>query len=304
MKKTKIKKILISAANGTIMPELITHLKKYFYVIGIDSNEIGLAKKYCDEFYKSPPGKDIKFIKFLEKIGKKVDMIFLFVDEELDVVSKNIHKLNKIKNKIILSPLETINICNNKLQFEKFFGKFKNIKLPTFKKNKKNIIKPKIGRGSKNIFISGNQKIINNFHVDKNFIVQEYIKGTEYTVDCLFDKNGELIFSLPRERLVAQNVSIVGKIVKNRKINNFIELIGSKLNFYGPVNVQIIINKDQLYLIEINPRLSGSIIFSIKSGFDPIRTLFKIQKNKKHKINDNKIDYNKSFYRFLKSVSI
>ena len=299
-----MKKILISAANGTIMPELITYLKKSFYVIGIDSSEYGLAKQYCDEFYKSPTGKDIKFIRFLEKVGAKVDMIFLFVDEELDIVSKNLHKLNKIQHKLILSQPKTIDICNNKLEFNKFFNKFRNINLPKFKKNKKNIIKPKIGRGSKNIFVSEDYKIINNFHKDANFIVQEFINGKEYTVDCLFDENGKLIFCLPRERLVAQNVSIIGKTIKNKKINNFIELICSKLNFYGPVNVQIIIKKDQIYLIEINPRLSGSIIFSIKSSFDPIKTLFKIEKNEKYKIDENKIKYNKFFYRFLKSISL
>jgi carbamoyl-phosphate synthase large subunit len=299
-----MKKILISAANGTIMPELVKYLKKSFYVIGIDSNEIGVAKKYCDEFYKSPSGKDVKFINFIKKIGIKVDMIFLFVDEELVTVSKNIHKLNKIKDKLILSPPRTIDICNDKKKFEKFFSEFKNINLPKFKMNKKNIIKPKIGRGSKNIFITKNYQIIKKFQKDKNFIVQEFIDGTEYTVDCLFDKNGKLIFSLPRERLLAQNVSIIGKTIKNKKINNFIELISSKLNFYGPINVQIIIRKNQLYLIEINPRLSGSIIFSIKSNFDPIKILFIIQKIKKYKINENKINYNKFFYRYLKSVSI
>ena len=298
------KKILISAANGTIMPELITYLKKSFYVIGIDNNSIGLAKKYCDEFYKSPNGNDIKFIKFLEKVGANVDMIFLFVDEELDIISRNFNKLNKIQNKLILSERKTINICNDKLKFNKFFKNFKNINLPRFKKNKKNIIKPKIGRGSKNIFITKNNKIINYFQKDKNFIVQEFINGKEYTVDCLFDKNGKLVFSLPRERLVAQNVSIIGKTIKNKKIDTFIKLISSKLNFYGPVNVQIIIKKDQIYLIEINPRLSGSIIFSIKSSFDPIKTLFKIEENVKYRIYENNIKYNKFFYRFLKSVSI
>ena len=49
-------KILISSANGIVMKSLITELKKNFYVIGIDIDNNGDAKNYCDEFYLSPPG--------------------------------------------------------------------------------------------------------------------------------------------------------------------------------------------------------------------------------------------------------
>jgi hypothetical protein len=43
-------KILISAANGPIMRSLILQLKKLnFYIIGIDSNALGAASKFCDE---------------------------------------------------------------------------------------------------------------------------------------------------------------------------------------------------------------------------------------------------------------
>ena len=76
-----MKKILISASNGPIMKEMINLLKKKFYVIGIDSFKIGQADKYCNKFYECPPGSSKAFIKFLEQISKKVDFIFLFVDE-------------------------------------------------------------------------------------------------------------------------------------------------------------------------------------------------------------------------------
>ena len=45
------KKILISAANGVVMESLVKCLRKSFYVIGIDSQNLGNAKNYCDEFY-------------------------------------------------------------------------------------------------------------------------------------------------------------------------------------------------------------------------------------------------------------
>ena len=56
------KKILISAANGPIMKSLIIELKKRgFYVVGIDSSKIGVAQRFCNEFYHSPIGSSLKF---------------------------------------------------------------------------------------------------------------------------------------------------------------------------------------------------------------------------------------------------
>ena len=46
--------------------------------------------------------------------------------------------------------------------------------------------------------------------------------------------------------------------------------ISKLLNFYGPINIQLIQDKNgKIWLIEINPRLSGSVEFSIKAGFNP-----------------------------------
>ena len=294
-----MKKILISASNGPIMLELISHLRKSFYVIGIDSNSNGLAKKYCNEFYKSPKGNDPKFINFLKKIGNKVDKIFLFVDEELKNVSKNLKKLKKIKNKIVISPKKTIFLCDNKENLKKYLNKIENINIPNFKRNKLNIIKPKIGRGSKNIIISKNKALLSLYLKNNKYLVEEFIQGKEYTVDCLFDNIGNLIFSLPRERISAQNVSIIGKIIKDSKIDKIVENISKKITFYGPINIQIIKAKKKYFLVEINPRLSGSIIFSIKSGFDPFSILKKLFSKKK--INLKKIKYNKTFLRYLTS---
>ena len=65
-------------------------------------------------------------------------------------------------------------------------------------------------------------------------------------------------------------MSIVGKIIENKKIYQFIKKLSDKLNFIGNVNIQLIVNKQgKIFLTDINPRISGSIIFSIKAGFNP-----------------------------------
>ena len=136
------KKILISGANGPIMRSLILLLrKKGFYIIGVDASIFGNAESFCDEFYKCPNGKDKNFLRFLNKFSNKVDAIYLYVDEELENVSKNIKNFPHLKKKLIISPPKTIKICNNKNIFHNFF-KYKKIKLPLINFSRKNIIKP------------------------------------------------------------------------------------------------------------------------------------------------------------------
>jgi len=291
------KKILISAANGIVMESLIKILRKSFYVVGIDSQNLGNAKNYCDEFYLSPDGRSKKFINFLHKISYKVDLIFLFVDEEIRNVNNNRTKLSKIKKKLILSDFKTIDICTNKKKTSDFFYNSK-INLPTETYSKKMIAKPIFGRGSKNLFYINNKKDFLFLKKKKSFIVQNLIKGKEYNSDCIFNNKGELIFSLTRERLIHRGVSIVGKVVREESVRKKIILISKLLNFYGPINMQFI--KDgsgKIWLIEINPRLSGSIEFSIKAGFNP---LFYFKENKFKK---PKIKYNSVFIRhFISSL--
>lgn len=290
-------KILISCANGEISYDLISYLKKKYYVIGIDNNKYGLGKKICDKFFICPNGNSNKFPFFLDKISKNINAIFLFADEEILNVSKNLHKLNNIKEKILISNFKTIDICNDKKKLEKRLKKI--VKFPNYKKNKKTLVKPKIGRGSKNIIILNSPEIINKFIKNNNYLVQEFIEGKEYTVDCFFKKDGRLYQSIARERVIKKNVSIIGKTIKNEKINKIVNKISYALKFCGLINFQFIKSKNNIYLIEINPRISGSIIFSIKSNFDIVQ--YTIDHLKNNFTKKNKLIYNKFYYRYYKT---
>lgn len=295
------KKILISGANGPIMRSLILHLKKKgFYIIGIDASKFGNADAFCDEFYKCPNGKDKAFLRFLNKFSNKVDSIYLYVDEELENVSKNIKNFPNLKKKIIISPPKTIKTCNNKTLFYNYF-KDKKIKLPSINSGGKNIIKPNEGRGGKNIFTTSDQRVVKLFKKKSKYLVQKFIFGKEFSADAVFNKKNFLVFAIVRQRIKAQNVSIVGKILKHKKIIEKIEEISSYLKFYGPINFQFIENKKGLWLIEINPRLSGSVIFSITSGFNPILMSYQIHQNQRIYI-PKKIKYKKTYFRFWDSV--
>ncbi len=294
-------RILISCMNGIISYELIKYLKgKKNYIIGIDVEKNGLGKNICDEFYLSPKGNSKEFLDFIDYVSKKVDVIFFYADEEILNISKNLHKL-KCRKKIIISEFKTINLCNDKHQLKQFLHS-KNILLPSNNINKKSIIKKNIGRGSKFLLITKSKNEINFFKKNKNYLVEDYIKGREFTIDCLFNKNHHLIYSIARERLVFSNVSIINRMLKGEKFNKIIKNISQFINFYGPINFQFIEceKSKKIFLIEINPRLSGGVIFSINSGFDIIKIAVDIHLNKKIDYYP-KFKYNKIYKRYLKT---
>lgn len=296
-------KILISSINGPIGYELVKYLKKKFYVIGCDCQPFGLGREICDEFYKSPHGSSKLFLSFLQKMSLKVDQFFLFADEEIYNLSENRNNMSTVIKKTLISPHETIKFCNNKSDLKKYLKNF--LYLPKDNANKI-IVKPKIGRGSKNqLILNDNSNGYSKFFSkDNNFFVEEFIEGKEYTVDCIFNKDYKLDFLLARERVIKSNISIVGKIVKDSKIIMFIEKLSKKLKFIGNVNIQIIINKQKkIFLTDINPRISGSIIFSIAAGFNPFAMASDILLKKKI-TKPKEIKYGKTLFRYWKTFQI
>ena len=302
------KKILITCANGVTSYKLFSKLKKNFIIYGIDINNIGVGKTQCDYFFKSPFPKNKKYIDFLNKILNLVDLAFIYSDEEIQAVLKYMNKNSPNFKKLVLSKEDTLKKCLDKSLFNQFIKSKKNsfFKIPTVKLNKKNIIKPKKGRGSKNILITKNKSIINFFlKKEKDFIVQEFIDGKEFTIDCYFDKYGNLKEYLLRERLIKSSVSLSCKIIKKNKIKKHLIFLSKLFNFIGPINIQYIQKGNNFYLIEINPRLSGSISFSIEHGFDPFKLAAKeyLNYNYKSTKKSNSIFYHR-YYEFIKSRKI
>lgn len=290
-----MKKILISAATSAVSYSIIKNLRKKYYVFGIDSNKASFkfGKSYCDKFQISPKTTDRKYLSFIKKLLTKVDIFIPFIDEELKILSFNKKKLKKVYHKILISEVNSIRLCNDKLLFNDFCIK-KNILTPKLVSFGNAVIKPRIGRGGKNIIITKDKKIINSFIGKKKYIIQKFIKGKEFSVDVLYSKDSKIKNIVCRERVSKSNVSLIGKIIEDKKIINFISQISKHFFFKYLINYQIIKNKNKLYLIEINPRISGSIIFANYSGNNLLMQAVDIFLNKKIK---NKLYNNITIYR-------
>lgn len=257
-------KVLISAAGTLASVSYINHLKsKGYYIIGINSEYETIGKFLCDEYYESPLVTEKKsFISFIETLNFDVYLPWLDEEHLLFASESNI----SFREKILTSSPESIRISINK--FETFlFAKKNSINVADKTENVPAFVRMNISRGSK-----GARKVTSQNELDKldknKYIIQDLLEGQEYTVDCLCDMNGIPKVIVPRERVSAANVSLIGKVCMDNEIINFCKSILEKIKFFGPINIQVMKFKNKLFLIEINPRLAGTSVLTIKAGAD------------------------------------
>ena len=262
-------KILISAAGSAAAAGIILHLRKSgYFVIGIDANpdtqEFG--NHICDEFYICPLATDNSYLEFISELLFKVDVFIPFIDEELLTLS-SADLGSSILRKIMLCERNTVSICCNKIKLQEFC-EINDIPIIPRTNTVPAVYKPAIGRGGKGVCFITDADLL-PYYQEQNGIVQKMQPGIEYTVDVLVGNDGNWQFGVARKRLQAVGVSRIGEIEQHTEVLQLAKLCVEKLNFIHAINIQIMLDSTgKAHLIEINPRLAGSVMFSVFAGFD------------------------------------
>ena len=292
LSKCKNSNILITSASRKV--SLIRNFKKALVgkgkVIAADINPESPALYFADEYLMVPRSDDPNFIKFMVEICKKnqIKLIIPTRDEELSLFSKNKRIFEDIDVQIMVSDVESIEICQDKEKFIKFcenngFG------IPRTFKNSESIkkedfplfLKPVVGKSGKDTFKVDSFEELNEILIkDTDFIIQECIEAPEYTIDLFADFNGNVISAIPRQRVyVWGGESLVTKTVKNEKIINESVSLAQKLKLKGHNTIQCFFDGEDINFIEINPRFGGAASISFEAGANSAEFLIKLINN-------------------------
>jgi carbamoyl-phosphate synthase large subunit len=132
------------------------------------------------------------------------------------------------------------------------------------------VVKPREGSGSRGVIIVGSAKELAALDRSPALIVQEFLPGEEYSVDVLADASGHVIASVPRLRArVDSGVSVGGRTVHDPEVEWFGRTVARATGVTFVANVQC--RRDQAgapALLEVNPRMPGTLGLTIASGVD------------------------------------
>lgn len=257
--------------------QLIEHLKETFTVVGVDASSQNAARYFVDRFFVIPRCDEEGYINELLKIALENDvkLVLPLYEREFGILCDNRSLFEEKGIKILLSDREIIEICNDKMKTQEFFEKEK-ILAPKLTEQAPAVVKPINGMGSQGVFIVNNNEELEAAKVlsYSEYIIQEKISGTEYTIDVLCDFGGNVVAAVPRVRLEVRS----GEVAKSRTdrnqevINKTVELV-AKLNTYGkvigPITVQCFLTENrEIVFLEINPRVGGGVPLTFKAGIN------------------------------------
>ena len=132
------------------------------------------------------------------------------------------------------------------------------------------IVKPRTGSGSRGIVTVGSAAQLAALDRSPTLIVQDFLPGEEYSVDVLADATGHVIASVPRLRArVDSGVSVGGRSLHDPLVEWFGRAVAEATGVTYVANVQCKRDADgRPSLLEVNPRMPGTLGLTIASGVD------------------------------------
>lgn len=252
--------------------------------------------------YPSPAASSSRFIEKLLSIVRKgkYDIVLPILDVTTQVVVKHKDLLSQ-ETRVPIVGYETFMKCRDKSQTMRIAQR-ENIPCPkTYFPDEESIeklrekmsypilIKPCVSHGARGIKrVNENGELIPAYETVKReygaCIFQEYIphSSLQYKAQFFLDKNGDLkaaiVFSKIRYYPVSGGTSTINCTVKrNDIVQNGLRLL-RKMNWYGYADIDLIQDpRDGIAkIMEVNPRVTGSVKIALTAGVDFAYMLYKL----------------------------
>jgi carbamoyl-phosphate synthase large subunit len=291
--------ILISSAGRRValvkaFRKALTSLSMTGRVVAIDISRTAPALYEADSAHVVPRVDDEEFLPALCSIveQEKIGLVIPTIDPELPLYSRQYERFrDELGITVAVSSPEVVETCTDKRAFYCFL---KSIGVPTPRTvNGLDIlkgieieaelefplfVKPRSGFASVHVFKVEDEEEL-RFLIRKypDLIVQQYIRGTEYTVDLLSDLEGTVLSIVPRQRIEVRAGEVTrSRTEKNSAIIEYSGKIAEALGSRGPITLQCLLSEGIPYFFEVNPRVGGGLPASIAAGANTPRMLIRM----------------------------
>ncbi|TVQ04748.1 MAG: ATP-grasp domain-containing protein [Balneolaceae bacterium] len=280
---------LVTAVGSLASDIIIKVLRENFHksrIFGTDiyPKEWLWESSLVDQFFQVPLASDSSYINTLLQIcsENQVNFIIPLIDPEVDSLSDSRQPFNYQNITLCIASKEMIKTCRNKLNlYNAFINDTVVSVIPTYLEPEpasKNhgfplICKPLKGRSSEGV-IKISDALMGSIlpeHLNHT-IFQPFISGDIFTVDAVRDRYGNCT-CITRKELIRNKIGagITVKVLKHSELEETTSYIAAKIDALGAFNVEFIFDGNKYYVMDINPRFSAGIEYTVLSGYDIVK---------------------------------
>lgn len=277
-----MKKIFITAVGGDIGYGIIKALKSIgndLYIIGCDIQHYNFSLDIVDEFLDAPRYNDEKnWLDFVLEVieYKKVDYFLPVTEDEIKITDRNRDMFSSCK--LLINHSNVLDISLNKwktalnladcgVDTPKTWDK-----LEKCEKKYPLIVKEMSSCGSHGVYkVSNEEELIRVFSDMQHPIIQSCVGNAddEYTMAVFSDC--KIVNAIAFRRILGfGGMTRYVELVNDNELLSIANKIARYFKLKGSINIQMRKVGNKYYVFEINPRISSTIGFRYKLGFNDI----------------------------------
>jgi carbamoyl-phosphate synthase large subunit len=310
--------IFITGIGGDLAQNVVASLKNVKSVnkiIGSDISAQNSGRMFVDKLILSSAPSDNNYLTSLSRNFKehKIEAFIPMSQLELEFfanLESTIFQTIFDNVKYIGLDKSILKIFLDKQETEIYLNKAGFTTPQTFKveeleeKNFPVIVKPRFGSGSKGIFKCENLNEVNSALLfSKEPIIQQFIDtdDSEFTVGIFSNRIETKVISF-RRKISGSGATTWARHEVHESIINLGLRIAKELNLYGSLNVQLRIKNGLLYIFEINPRFSSTVLIRSQLGFNDVA--WSLGDFSTFESFDSKMESNSEFATYVRPIRI
>jgi len=246
-------------------------------IVGADMQAGSIASHFVDRFWQMPPLAELTvgdLIRYCQQNG--IGFIIPSRDDELEFFAAARAELAGAGIEVMISSRDAVTDCRDKLRFSERLLAAGFPAIPTFASlgqlpASRIVVKERYGAGAAGLLINADRKAASAFAATlSNPIFQEWVTGTELSVDVYVDRSGHCKGAVARRRdVVVGGESQVTTTQRHAGAEKVCSAIAETLGIRGHAVLQVMVDAaGELYVIECNARFGGASTLSLAAGLD------------------------------------
>lgn len=283
------KTVLVTAVGSFSADAVIASLKKAGYrVVGCDIYPRAWhpCAQVLDAFFQAPYARpEASYVAFLAEVCRTENVNYLIplTDLEIDVLNGYRSVFTDLSVCLCMQGSDTLSVARDKYRLYARFGDDPRVaSIPTYLCPREEIAQPEFpyiakpcnGRSSEGLARIEDAETLRRYLRQPGYVVQRFMPGAVFTVDYVRSADSGFDVAIPRQELLRtkNGAGVTVEMIRDPELERTVSYIGTALGVHGCVNMEFIRTDGTYYLIDVNPRFSAGVAFSVKAGYDMIRS--------------------------------